>query len=126
MIFTRYTFVQVSAYMFDFGTFLLALEYFDNVILANILSKGSAGILAFIIHRRFTFKIEGGNRKIQAQKYALVLGLNIPLSTVLLSGSTLIIISPVIAKLFSDIVILSLTFYLMKSFVFRLGKQDSL
>jgi hypothetical protein len=55
-----------------------------------------------------------------------VLGLNIPLSTVLLSGSTLIIISPVIAKLFSDVVILSLTFYLMKSFVFRLGEQDSL
>lgn len=124
MIFTRYALVQVIAYIFDFGIFLTTLEYFDDVIIANILSKCSAGFLGFMIHRRFTFRIEGGPKKVQARRYALVLVLNIPLSTLLLSVFVLIITLPVIAKLFADIFILYLTFYVMKSFVFRLGEQN--
>jgi len=116
--FSRYLGVQVVAYGIDMGGFLL-LSIVLGPLTANVLSKIAAGIFAFIAHRRITFKVHGrGDGRKQLLKYALLLGLNIPLSSGLLALLLPWIAPAALAKLAGDVACVGLTFVLSRYVVF--------
>jgi putative flippase GtrA len=122
-VFSRYLGVQVVAYGIDMGGFLL-LSIVWPPLPANVASKIAAGIFAFIAHRRITFKVHGdGDGHKQLLKYALLLGLNIPLSSGLLAVLLHWISPAALAKLISDVACVGLTFLLSRHFVFTRTKS---
>jgi putative flippase GtrA len=126
MIIVRYVAVQLVAYAVEMASFALMFEglHFD-LINSNIFSKIIAGLLAFFAHRFFTFQIE---RKpiigVQAFKYFLLLGLNIPVSSLFLWTFTRILPSPIISKLFADLLCIGLTYIISKKLVFTSATSE--
>lgn len=123
MTFFRYVAVQLIAYGIDLLTFLLAFEFtFFGVLASNVFGKINAGLFAYFSHRKFTFGLEGRlfDGK-QAVKYFVLLGLNIPLSTLILWLVLLFIESPVVSKLIADVISVFLTFWISKKWVFIEG-----
>ena len=120
MIFVRYILIQVFAYIIDMGGFL-ALVYLDFLgpIISNVFGKVAAGIFAFIVHRRFTFRLERKehNRK-QMYRYFFLLSVNVPVSSGVLWVVLVFINNPVVAKLLSDILVVLFSFWLSKIWVF--------
>lgn len=120
MIIVRYVAVQLVAYAVEMASFALMFEGLHFALInSNIFSKIIAGLFAFFVHRVFTFQIE---RKpiigVQAFKYFLLLGLNIPVSSLFLWTFTRLMPSPIIAKLFADILCIGLTYIISKKLVF--------
>lgn len=117
--FGRYLGVQVIAYGIDMGGFLL-LNALLGPLSANVLSKITAGIFAFVAHRRVTFKVHGhSDGRTQLLKYALLLALNIPVSSGLLALLLPWLAPPnALAKLVSDAACIGLTFVLSRYLVF--------
>lgn len=116
--FVRYVGVQVVAYAIDIGSFLL-FSMFVGPVVANVFSKLSAGTFAFIAHRRVTFKVFGqSDGRIQLVKYALLLSLNIPVSSGLLALLLRWLSPPVVAKIVSDVFCVGLTFLASRYIVF--------
>ena len=117
--FSRYVGVQVIAYGIDMGGFLL-LNTLLGPLSANVLSKIVAGIFAFVAHRRVTFRVHGlSDGRTQLLKYALLLALNIPVSSGLLALLLPWLAPPdALAKLVSDIACVGLTFILSRHLVF--------
>jgi putative flippase GtrA len=123
MRFVRYVMVQVVAYGLDMGGFLLLISWMAmEPVTANIIGKVLAGLFAFVAHRTFTFGVTGtsGTRQ-QALRYFTLLALNIPLSTLMLSVSLWLVPFAVVAKLIADIVLVVLTYWLSKRFIFLNG-----
>ena len=123
MRFVRYVMVQVVAYGLDMGGFLLLITYATMEPLpANVIGKVLAGLFAFVAHRSFTFGVSGtsGTRQ-QAIRYFTLLTLNIPLSTLLLGASLWLIPFAVAAKFVADVVLVLLTYWLSKRFIFLSG-----
>lgn len=117
-LFVRYIGVQVVAYAIDIGSFLL-FNMFVGPVVANVFSKISAGIFAFIAHRHVTFKVYGhSDGRIQLVKYALLLSLNIPISSGLLALLLRWLSPPVVAKVVSDVFCVWLTFLASRYIVF--------
>lgn len=120
MRFVRYVMVQLVAYGLDMGGFLLLITWLAmEPVTANIIGKVLAGLFAFVAHRSFTFGVAGtsGTRQ-QALRYFTLLALNIPLSTLLLSVLLWLIPFAVVAKFIADVVLVLLTYWLSKRFVF--------
>lgn len=120
MIFIRYVTIQLLAYVLDMGGFLLILkmDIFGPVI-ANIIGKSAAGIFAFIAHRNFTFRSnEPADKKRQAIRYFVILALNIPFSTGILSLFLIWIKEPEIAKFLADGICVLLSYLISKKFIF--------
>jgi putative flippase GtrA len=123
MRFVRYVMVQLVAYGLDMGGFLLLITWLAmEPVTANVIGKVLAGLFAFVAHRSFTFGVSGtsGTRQ-QALRYFTLLALNIPLSTLLLSVSLWLIPFAVVAKFIADIVLVLLTYWLSKRFIFLSG-----
>ena len=102
------------------GGFLLVLkmDIFGPVI-ANIIGKSAAGTFAFIAHRNFTFRSnERADKKRQAIRYFLILALNIPFSTAILSLFLIWIKEPEIAKFLADGICVVLSYLISKKFIF--------
>lgn len=122
-VFSRYVAVQLVAYVFDMGTFVLLGLAGVQPVAANVASKLVAGAFAFISHRRFTFGVhrqrDGGA---QLAKYAVLLAVNIPLSSALLALLLRWIPFPIPAKLLADAIGIVLTFALSRHLVFRVSK----
>lgn len=117
-MFGRYLGVQVVAYSIDMGGFLL-LTFVLEPLPANVLSKIAAGIFAFIAHRRITFNVHGhSDGRTQLVKYALLLAVNIPISSGLLALLLPWLSPPTLAKFVSDVACLGLTFVLSRHLVF--------
>jgi putative flippase GtrA len=117
-MFSRYLGVQVVAYGIDMGSFLL-LSMLLGPLMANVVSKILAGIFAFIAHRRVTFKVHGqGDGHTQLLKYALLIAVNIPLSSGLLAMLLPWIAPPALAKFTGDVACVGLTFVLSRYIVF--------
>lgn len=115
---SRYIGVQLVAYGIDMGGFLL-LDMFLEPLPSNVLSKIAAGIFAFIAHRRITFKVHGhSDSRFQLLKYALLLALNIPVSSGLLVLLLPWITPAALAKLVSDVACVGFTFALSRYLVF--------
>lgn len=116
--FARYVGVQVVAYAIDISGFLL-FSIFIGPVAANVLSKIGAGIFAFTVHRRVTFKVYGhSDGRIQLVKYALLLSLNVPVSSGLLMLLLKWLSPPVVAKILSDVFCVWLTFLASRYIVF--------
>ncbi|TKB26117.1 GtrA family protein [Desulfopila sp. IMCC35006] len=120
MKFVRYIAVQVLAYGLDMGGFLIVFDYFGaGPIIANIVGKIVAGIFAFFVHRSFTFVVSREGRKTrQAAMYFLLLALNVPISSVVLSIVLMAITQPVFAKFIADVIFVIVTYWISKKFVF--------
>lgn len=126
MTFVRYVAIQIFAYGIDMGVYLASLYLgFLGPIISNVLGKISAGIFAFIVHRSFTFRLDKKkhNSK-QMYRYIFLLGLNIPVSSVVLGLVLLIINNPVVAKFLSDVLIVLFSFWLSNKWVFVSGTED--
>lgn len=120
MTFFRYLVIQVLAYGFDMGTFLLVLNIgIAGPIVANALSKLAAGSFAFVAHRRFTFGVAGtefvGR---QAIRYFILLAVNVPIASGILGLILIWQPNAVVAKFLSDIVSVALSYALSKHFIF--------
>ncbi len=125
MTFIRYVGIQLLAYIVDMGGFIIILQVgFFGPIAANVVGKVAAGIFAFIAHRKFTFcNNDVADRNYQAVRYFILLVLNIPLSSGLLVVVLIWLDQPVIAKVVADVVSVTLTYWLSKSFVFIKRRQ---
>ncbi|PLC52493.1 GtrA family protein [Pollutimonas nitritireducens] len=128
MTFFRYLVVQVLAYGLDIGGFLIGFKLLGaDPIISNVFGKIVAGVFAFIAHRNFTFqstqKIKHGE---QAIRYFALLGLNIPLSSLVLLLVLLAISYPLYGKVISDAICLLLTYWLSKTYVFCKPRDNSL
>jgi putative flippase GtrA len=120
MTFLRYLFVQVLAYVVDMCIFLIFLNWVaSGPICANIFSKISAGFFAFMVQRKFTFKV-ASNELIQRQafRYFTVLIINIPIASAILFLILLLISDKVIAKISADIVGVGISYLFSKYFIF--------
>lgn len=123
MRFMRYIMVQLVAYGLDMGGFLLLMTWLAmEPLAANVIGKILAGLFAFVAHRSFTFGVTGtsGTRR-QALRYFTLLALNIPLSTLLLSVILWVISHAAAAKFIADIILVLLTYWLSKRFIFLGG-----
>jgi putative flippase GtrA len=120
MTLVRYIAIQLIAYGIDMGLFLafIYLGYLDPLV-SNILGKVAAGIFAFLVHRSFTFRLDKKEHsKKQKYRYFLLLGSNVPLSSLVLGLFLQAINYPVVAKLLSDVVIVVISFCVSKKWVF--------
>jgi len=120
MTFIRYVMIQLFAYVLDVGVFLLALHVgLFGPIISNLIGRVLAGAFAFLLHREFTFKYnDPADRLHQAIRYLILLSANVPLSSGILAFFLMFFEDVFIAKILSDVVGVSLTFWLSKSFVF--------
>jgi putative flippase GtrA len=118
--FIRYIFVQVVAYGFDMGGFLLMFSVLGmHPVVANLFGKMAAGVFAFFTHRSFTFRLSDEHRHHgQAVRYFVLLGINLPLSAGVLSLVLLVVKYPVAAKFIADVICVLLTYWLSKTYVF--------
>lgn len=117
-VFGRYIGVQIAAYGIDIGGFVL-LHLLIGPLAANVVAKTFACTFAFVAHRRVTFKAHGhGDGHIQLMKYALLLGLNIPVSSGLLALLLPKLHPAVLAKFASDVMCVGVSFLLSRYFVF--------
>ena len=120
MTFLRYLIIQVIAYVIDIGLFV-ALLYSSplDAFFSNILSKIAAGVFAFLVHQNFTFRVNKCNRnKNQAIRYFILLGLNVPISSMVLSSLLYFVEMAIAAKFISDVICVLLSFYVSKKWVF--------
>lgn len=126
MTFIRYGVIQLLAYVLDMGSFLLLMSLFkEEPVLANILSKGVAGVFAFFLHRYFTFQSTGGSGKAQALRYFSLLAINIPVASVLFSAGLYFVNSPTPVKFVSDVACVVVTYWISKLFVFHSDARKS-
>jgi|TARA_R100000455_G_scaffold15060_1_gene7234 putative flippase GtrA len=130
-IFRKFSFYlvgQLLAYVLDYGVFVLLFEFLNvNELWANLASKTAAGSFAFFFHAFISFRGHDISRMRQsAIRYVLVVLSNMILSTLLLWGLTVLTpISPLILKIFTDVVLVGLTFFLVGNVVFPKPKPES-
>lgn len=127
MSFMIYVGIQVLAYVVDMGGFLVVLKAgLVGPIAANVISKIGAGAFAFVAHRNLTFGTNARqDRNHQAVRYAILLLLNVPLTSALLAVILTVIDNPVYGKFSADVIGVGLTYWLSKHFVF-IKKKASL
>lgn len=118
--FFRYLLVQITAYGLDMGGFLLTLKLLgDWPLLANVFGKTIAGIFAFLAHRSFTFSAAPQTQACQQMvKYFLLLALNLPISSAVLSIMMLLVNPEVLAKFLADVICVLLTYWVSKKYIF--------
>lgn len=94
-------------------------------VLMNVVSKITAGVFAFFLHRYFTFRSTKESKKIQALKYFSVLAINIPCSSAVFTLGLFFFNHPAVVKLLADIVCVAITYWVSKIFVFNVGRNES-
>jgi putative flippase GtrA len=104
--------------MIDMSVFLAAINFAAlDIVYSNTIAKIFAGAFAFALHRSFTFKVEGAPQA-QAIKYIMVLSLNVPITTGILT-----LLSPhlplVFAKFITDLFYFVLSFGVSKFYIFK-------
>lgn len=126
-VFSRYLAVQIAAYGADMGTFLLATELLSwSPLSSNVIAKMVAGMFAFIAHRWFTFGVHGkGGGRMQLLKYAVLLALNIPISSAILALLLPLIAPDALAKITADVICVGITFFISRRLVFTHPDQGS-
>lgn len=117
----RYVAVQLVAYGLDYGAYLLVFHASGNALGANVVGKIMAGAFAFVAHRLFTFRSSDGPAGAQLLRYAALLALNIPLSSLCLYV-LLGWMPPLAAKVVADVACVAVTFVLSRALVFSRGR----
>ena len=115
-----YVSIQACAYVIDMGFFLVFVHSMTiDSIWANVSSKLISACFSFTAHRNLTFSGADRNAKFsQALKYFLLLGLNVPLSTLILSVLMKWIELPAMAKFVADVLCVGISFLQTKYLVF--------
>jgi putative flippase GtrA len=126
LIFIRYIFIQVIAYILEMAVFIILIKSsLLGLLLANVGAKLAAGISAFMMHRKFTFKSnQSGSLEKPAFRYFLLLSINIPISSAVLYLIVGLIPSPEMTKFISDLFCLVLTYIASKKLVFIRSKGN--
>lgn len=127
-VFSRYFLVQLLAYGLDIGGFVLLSSGLGiHPLTANIVGKVAAGTFAFLAHRHFTFEaVPHASFKSQLLRYALLLALNVPLSSAILALLLPVFPWAAVGKVAADALCIGLTFFLSKRLVFsdvRAGRR---
>ena len=118
MQFIKYLTVQLVAYTADFSVFnILHLGQEIEPAFANPAAKLAGVLLAFTLHRYFTFKAKGPPF-LQFIRYSALLPANILFSTGVLSLGLWLGFGAITAKIGSDCISLPLFFILNKIFTF--------
>lgn len=115
---TRYVGVQLLAYAVDYGLYAAGLGLGFTPVASNVAGKIAAGVVAFVLHRHLTFRAQGDAIGGQALRYALLLLLNLPLSSAALYIA-LFALPPYAAKVAADVACVGITFLLSRALVFR-------
>jgi putative flippase GtrA len=116
----RYLIVQVAAYGVDYGGFLIGIGGIGfTSVTANVLSKSTAGLVAYFLHRLFTFRsgAEGASLS-EMMKYAALLSINLPVSSAALVFLERFF-APELAKFFADLLIVGANFVVSRHLIFR-------
>ena len=125
MSFARYLITQAVAYAVDLGIFAsLVIFSMFGPIPANVVSKISAGCLAFFLNRSYTFRAQGSGSHPQMVRYALLFAANVPLSALMLWIVLHFIANPVIAKIVTDVAFVLTNYWLSRHWVFPITKDD--
>ena len=115
---SKYVAVQLLAYCVDWAVFLALFTAFDAAFFANLAAKCSALVIAFILHRNFTFNASSGNSVGQGVSY-FSLGVSVSIA----SSFLLVLFSKAMpeaaAKLISDVILIFATFLISKFFIFK-------
>lgn len=122
----RYGLVGALAYATEMGVFLLIITFFaDFPVLANIIGKIVAALLALPAHQRFTFEVAKNDRnRTQTIKYFTLLAVNLPISSIILSISLLIIPFVTLAKFIADIICIAITYWISSRYVFTHSNNE--
>lgn len=117
----RYVFVGVIVYLIDMAGFILSLKlgllYPFN---ANLFGKMIGGTFGFFAHRYFTFRIKYTQHYMRhAIKYFVILIISALFSSLVLKVCIVIIHYPIISKLCSDCLCITLSYLLTKYVVFH-------
>ena len=116
----RYIVIAGLAYLVDVGGFYMLISIGWSAVVSNVIVKVVAMIFAFFMHRRFTYLITGNrNRKSHAIKYFLIGFIYTPTSTLFLYYLMLLEINAMYAKIVSDIVLFTVTFFVTTKVTFN-------
>lgn len=126
LVFSRYVGVQVVAYAIDLGTFVAASSWLGiDPLSSNVAAKICAGIVAFLAHRSFTFRVAGrGGGRRQLVRYAALLALNVPIASAILALLMPWITPPALAKVVADVICVAITFWLSRHAVFTVPSNE--
>lgn len=114
----KYITVQVVAYLFDLGVFIAALAATGAPFISNLGAKCIALGVAFGLHRKYTFEVQGdGATKQGIYYFALGAAVSIAASLLLLFLNKYI--PSIGAKLLSDVILFFAAFLISKLFIFR-------
>ena len=120
ILIVRYLMVGVLIYTIDMLSFVFSFYLLGlNELIANGFAKILAGILGFLLQKKFTFKInKNKDNAIQKYRYITLLFSTVLISVFLFYFILMIIRNPVVAKFISDILIVILSFLISKQWVF--------
>ena len=116
------------AYIVDFSFYYILLAFHgSSPLVANVGSKVFAGLVAFIIHRKFTFRTHTGKRLFsESVGYVCALTANLPLSSGILYLCLNFTGNPLGAKILSDILVLGFTYVFLSNFVFKMSNREKI
>jgi putative flippase GtrA len=114
----KYLAVQLLAYCVDWAVFLALFKVSGAAFFSNLAAKCAALILAFILHRNFTFNASRGNSIEQAVSY-FSLGVSVSIASSFLLVLFSRFMPEAAAKLISDVILIFATFLISKLFIFR-------
>ena len=125
MTFLRYFLVQIFAYFIDFFFYYIFLVIIGAPpLISNASSKIFAGSVAFILHRKFTFRTDlGDGFYSEGLGYILALSVNLPLSSGVLYLCLGFSEEPFSAKIMSDILVLGATYVFLNKLVFKMSNR---
>lgn len=116
----RYCAIALLAYALDMGGYVFMINIGIKPIFANGSIKIFAAIFGFFMHRNFTYKIKDRSKMhIHAYRYFGMAFLYTPLSTIVLYLSLSLFYEPIFSKLFSDIILILITYIITTSFTFK-------
>ncbi len=120
ILIVRYLVVGVLIYTIDMLSFIFSFYLLDlDELIANGFAKILAGILGFLLHKKFTFQINKyKDNAIQKYRYIALLFSTVLVSVLFFYFILMIIRNPVVAKFISDILIVLLSFLISKQWVF--------
>lgn len=116
------------AYVVDFSFYFIFFASLGlSPLLANAGSKIFAGVVAFTLHRKFTFRTHAGKGFFsESVGYIFALIANIPISSGILYLCFGFVGDPFGAKIMSDILVLGITYVFLSKLVFKMSNREQI
>ncbi|MDC8760848.1 GtrA family protein [Janthinobacterium fluminis] len=119
MRFLKYAVTQVGCFIVDFVAFAAFLHMSQSPAGSNALAKVLSGLLAFYIHRHYTFADRQEQQGRQAGRYIALWAINIPFTSAMVELINMAIGIPYVAKIGSDGISFCLNYLISKKFIFN-------